>query len=48
MTTPSAKADGFVGHARTTVPRCVPQPQSEAQDITGGIDITVDDQPTGA
>jgi len=45
VTTPSAKADGFYVHARTSVPRSGRKPQSEAQDITGGIDITVDCQP---
>ena len=48
VTTPSAKADGFYAHARTSVPRWGRKPQSEAQDILGGIDITVDDQPAGA
>ena len=50
MTTPSAKADGFLGYARTNVPRYVPNAQSErtGKNITGGVDITVNDQPTGA
>jgi len=29
VTTPSAKADGFLGYARTSVPRFVPKAQSE-------------------
>ena len=44
--TPSAKADGFLGHARTIVPRYVPKAQSEPQDITGCVDISVNHQPT--
>ncbi len=47
MTTPSAKADGFLGHARATAPRFVPKPQSEAQDITGGVDISIESQAAG-
>jgi len=49
VTTPSAKADGFLGHARTIVPRFVPNAQSKrtSKDITGGVDITVNDQPAG-
>lgn len=48
MTTPSAKADGFLGHARTVVPRYVPNAQSErsVKDITGCVDISVNHQPT--
>ena len=48
MTTPSAKADGFCDHARTIVPRFGRNAQSErsGKDITGGVDITVNDQPT--
>jgi len=36
--TPSAKADGFLRHARTTVPGYVPNAQSErsVKNITGG------------
>jgi len=47
VTTPSAKADGFLGHARTIVPRYVPNAQSErtSKNITGGVDITVNNQP---
>jgi len=45
VTTPSVKADGFLGHARTIVPRFVPKPQSEAQNITGSVDISVNDKP---
>jgi len=41
VTTPSAKADGFCRHARTTVPRFAGNAQSERQDITGSVDITV-------
>lgn len=48
MTTPSAKADGFLGHARGNPPRFVPKAQSEPQNITGGVDITVNHQSTGA
>ncbi len=46
MTTPSAKADGFLGHARSDLPRFVPNAQSErtGKDITGGVDIAVNDQ----
>ena len=36
---PSAKADGFYGHARTIVPRSVRKPQSEAQNITGSVEF---------
>ena len=47
MTTPSAKADGFCDHARTSVPRFGRNAQSERphKDITGGVDITVNNQP---
>lgn len=49
MTTPSAKADGFLGHARSNLPRYVPNAQSErtGKDITGSVDISVNDQPAG-
>ncbi len=45
VTTPSAKADGFLGHARANAQRFVPNAQSErtSKDITGGIDIAVND-----
>jgi len=45
VTTPSAKADGFSGHARSNLPRYVPKAQSEptSENIEGGIDITVND-----
>ena len=45
--TPSAKADGFLGHARTIMPRYVPSAQSERTgiNITGGVDISINDQP---
>jgi len=45
VTTPSAKADGFCRHARTTVPRFADNAQSERQNITSGVDISVNDQP---
>jgi hypothetical protein len=45
VTTPSAKSDGFYVHARTSVPRSGRKAQSEPQDITGCIDITVNNQP---
>jgi len=45
VTTLSAKADSFYVHARTSVPRSGRKAQSEPQNITGGIDITVECQP---
>lgn len=45
MITPSAKADGFLGHARDSSPRFVPKAQSEPQNITGCVDISVNRKP---
>jgi len=45
VTTLSAKADSFLGHARSNLPRFVPNAQSERQNITGGVDITVNHKP---
>jgi len=48
VTTLSAKADSFCDHARGIPPRYGRKAQSEPQNITGGVDITVNNQPTGA